>query len=482
LNALLDRVARYAAQHQLWSHGVRVAAAVSGGSDSVALAFLLRDLAAKGDIVFAGVAHLNHHIRGAEADADVQFVRALADKLGVPAIVADADVPADAKDHEVSIEVAGRHARQRFFREVLGSVKADRIAVAHTRDDQAETVVLRLVRGAGGAGLGAMAPRRDHLVRPLLDTTRGELRDFLRGRSETWREDATNDDRSIPRNLVRHEVMPRLRTLNAQADAALARAADILRGDEEFLERLANAAFVRTVETRGTEQNGDTEHGDTEVRVDVAEFAKLPVSLRRRVARYALETVGAERTYGLEEVDEFCRAVASGSGANLPDLSLERFGADAVLVKRGLRETPSVDPLELRLDIPGTVEAPRGAWTVTARGPIATPESLDSNAGSGSGSVPGSGLQVIVDANEIGSHLIVRYRRPGDRLHPLGAPGRKKVQDVLVDRKVPRDDRDAVPIVTTQTGDIVWVAGQVLADPFRVTPLTKSVVVLTLRR
>jgi len=136
-----------------------------------------------------------------------------------------------------------------------------------------------------------------------------------------------------------------------------------------------------------------------------------------------------------------------------------------------VRERPSVDPLELRLDIPGTVEAPRGAWTLTARGPIATPASLDSNA-----------AQVMVDANEIGTHLIVRYRRPGDRLHPLGAPGRKKVQDVLVDRKVPRDDRDAVPIVTTQTGDIVWVAGQVLADPFRVTPLTKSVVVLTLRR
>jgi len=441
----------------------------------VALAFVLRDLAATGDIVLAGLAHLNHHIRGADADADVQFVRGLADKLGVPAIVADADVPADANEHEVSIEVAGRHARQRFFREVISTIKADRIAVAHTRDDQAETVVLRLVRGAGGAGLGAMAPRRDHIVRPLLDTTRGELRDFLRGISETWREDATNDDRSIPRNLVRHEVMPQLRKLNAQADTALARAAEILRGDEEFLERLANAAFVRTVGSRGTEKNGDTEHGGTEVRVDVAEFAKLPLSLRRRVARYALETANPERTYGLEEVDEFCRAVAAGSGANLPDLSLERFGANAVLVKRGVRERPSVDPLELRLDIPGTVEAPRGAWTLTARGPIPT-----------GNREPGTGkrlpTEVVIDASEIGSHLIVRYRRPGDRLHPLGAPGRKKVQDVLVDRKVPRDDRDSVPIVTTQTGDIVWVAGQVLADPFRVTPLTKSVVVLTLRR
>jgi tRNA(Ile)-lysidine synthase len=121
--------------------------------------------------------------------------------------------------------------------------------------------------------------------------------------------------------------------------------------------------------------------------------------------------------------------------------------------------------------MPGTVEAPHGAWTVSAAGPMvpAEPTSVDPT-------------RVMIDAGDLGSHLIVRYRRPGDRLHPLGAPGRKKLQDVLVDRKVPRDDRDTVPIVTTQTGAIVWVAGHVLADRFRVTPLTRSVVVLTLRR
>jgi len=132
---------------------------------------------------------------------------------------------------------------------------------------------------------------------------------------------------------------------------------------------------------------------------------------------------------------------------------------------------PAVDPLELRLDVPGTVEAPNGLWSVTAEGPMAPPSTATSPNG-----------QVVVDAAGIGSQLIVRYRRPGDRLHPLGAPGSKKVQDVLVDRKVPRDDRDTLPIVTTSKGDIVWVAGQVLADGFRVTPLTTSVVVLTLRR
>ncbi len=469
MNSLYDRVRSFSARHALWTPETRVVAAVSGGSDSVALAFLLRDLAARGECVLAGLAHLNHQIRGAEADADAAFCRALADRLGVLAVAGDANVPSEAGEHGVSIEVAGRFARQRFFREALAAVKADRVAIAHTRDDQAETVVLRLVRGAGGSGLAAMAPRRDHLVRPLLDATRSELQDFLRSIKEPWREDATNLDRTIPRNLVRHAVMPQLRTINAQAGAALARAAELLRGDEEFLEKLANAAFIRCVEP-GSEGE--------RVTIDTAEFLKLPVALARRVGRYALETANPSRSYGLEEADELHRAVTAGTGANLPGVALERLAAKVVLVKTGVHEVhkvrrvqTSVDSLELRLDMPGTVEAPRGAWTVSAAGPMAPPETM-----------AGDAAQVVVDASQLGSHLIVRYRRPGDRLHPLGAPGRRKVQDVLVDRKVPRDDRDTVPIVTTQMGAIVWVAGHVLEDRFRVTPLTKSVVVLTLRR
>jgi tRNA(Ile)-lysidine synthase len=125
----------------------------------------------------------------------------------------------------------------------------------------------------------------------------------------------------------------------------------------------------------------------------------------------------------------------------------------------------------MRLAVPGTVDAPHGMWTLSAAGPMAIPPALDLGTDT-----------AVVDATDLGAHLIVRERRPGDRLQPLGAPGRRKVQDVLVDRKVPRDDRDRVPIVTNEKGDIVWVAGQVLAEPFRVTSLTKSVVVLTLRR
>src|SRR6187431_96226 len=205
---LIDRVRQYAARHSLWAPDTRVIAAVSGGSDSVALARVLHELAARDELILAGIAHLHHHVRGADADNDAVFCRALADRLGVPAVTGDADVPADAKTHQVSIEVAGRHARQRFFEEAIASVKADCVAVAHTQDDQAETVILRLARGTGTSGLAAMAPRCDHVIRPLLDISRSELRDFLRAKNEPWREDTTNLDRAIPRNRVRHAVMP----------------------------------------------------------------------------------------------------------------------------------------------------------------------------------------------------------------------------------------------------------------------------------
>lgn len=466
---LLDRIRRFAAQHALWSAETRVVAAVSGGSDSVALFLILRELAALGDLRLAGFAHLHHHIRGAAADEDAAWCRALSVRAGVPAVIGDRDVPALSQRDGLSIEVAGRQARQQFFVEVLASLGADVVGVAHTRDDQAETVLLRLVRGAGPAGLSGIAPRRAHLVRPLLAISRDELRDHLRAIGESWRDDATNQDCAIPRNRIRHQVLPLLRTLNPQADAALARTADILRGDTELFDHMANEAALRLVRT--------VEAG--RVTVDAGELARLPQALARRVALVALETVDPRRSYGLEEGDSVCAAAQLSSSAEqarrLHGIDVERLGACVVLVSRASGE--SGDPpmlrrgFDLRLTVPGSVRESRDGWTLSAEGPMQRErvEGLSAD-------------KVMVDASGLTAALIVRSRRPGDRLHPLGAPGRKKVQDVLVDRKVPRDSRDGVPIVTDELGRIVWVAGQVMAEPFRVTPLTTTVVTLTLRR
>ncbi len=468
---LIERVRRYVAQHALWTADTRVVAAVSGGSDSVALFTLLQQAAAKGDCQLAGLAHLHHHIRGDAADGDALFCRDLAARAGVPAVIGDADVPALARRDGVSLEVAGRDARQRFYAKAQGTLRASCVAVAHSRDDQAETVLLRLVRGAGPAGLSGIAPRRGQLVRPLLELSRVELQAYLDGIGQSWREDATNIDCAIPRNRIRHQVLPLLRELNQQADAALARAADIFRADAALLDGLANEAATRLISIQ--EAGG-------RVMVDATELVRLPAALSWRVAIRAMETANPSRSYGLEDAQLVCEAAAGGNGANLAGLAMERSGANVVLVKRnaprvpevpGVPGVPSADQFELQLSVPGAVVAPHGRWTLSATGPMPRHEAPAAQAG-----------QVMVDASTLSPGLIVRPRRPGDRLHPLGTPGTKKVQDVFVDRKIPRDDRDREPIVTDELGRIVWVAGQVLAVPFRVTPLTMTVVVLTLRR
>jgi tRNA(Ile)-lysidine synthase len=462
LSNLLDRVQKYADEHQLWSAESRLIAGVSGGSDSVALLFLLRELAAKGVMNLCGLAHLDHQIRGVESSQDRAFCRALAERLGLPFVIGGEDVPALAAREGLSIEVAGRQARHRFLAEAAATLGADRIALAHTRDDQAETVLLRLVRGAGASGLGSIPPRRGALVRPLLGTSRGRLRTFLEEQGEPWREDSTNEDRENPRNRMRHDVLPLLRAhFNPRVDAALARTADILREDHAWLDELAVEAAGRMVS-----------RSDGRVSVNLAGLRGLPAALARRVALKALETANPGHSYGLEEADSVRSMTAGQPISALPGVLMERSGESVVIQKRGDRD-PVVESFDLALSVPGAVTDPWGDWEVAAEGPVAPPFPLEPAAGE---------TKVAVDARRVSRGLHVRSRRPGDRLQPLGMTGRKKVQDVLVDRKVPREQRDRVPIITDESGQIVWVAGHALDEGFRVTPRTTTVVMLTLRR
>lgn len=458
---LVARVQAFAAQHELWFPGTRVAAAVSGGSDSVALLFILRELADAGAFVLAGLAHLHHHIRGDEADGDAAFCEALASRLGTRADIGHADVPALSRAHRESIEVAARHARLAFFEEAVSRLEADVIAVAHTRRDQAETVLLRLARGAGPRGLGAMAPQNGRRIRPLLDIPRDDLRAFLRDRGETWREDTTNDDASTARNWVRQEVMPRLAVINPQAENALARAARIHAEDFALLDSLAREAAGRLVR-----------QDDRTIRLDARELGSVPEAVARRVLLGVFETLEPSRSYGWEETEAALQALRDGRNWDLPGLRMERIGPDAVLTIRGPSGPhPFAGVQPTPLPVPGTACDPAGRWVIEARGPMAP-----GDAG------PLHGVFVVLDAAVVGKHLKIRGRRPGDRIEPLGLGGRKKVQDIFVDRKVPRDERDLVPLVVDEQDRIAWIPGHAVDQAFRAGPQSAAVVVLILRR
>src|SRR5687767_4635291 len=204
---MIDSVRRTIRTHGLLPTGSRVAIALSGGADSVAMLLALGEVSKTEGFHIAGAAHLNHQLRGTESDGDEQFCRDLADALNVPIEIDRVDVAQLARDTGASIEHAAHVARYAFFDRAAASLGAGAVAVAHTKDDQAETFLLRLLRGAGPRGLSGMHPRTGIVVRPLIETSRSDVRDFLQAGGVAFREDASNADLAIPRNRIRHELL-----------------------------------------------------------------------------------------------------------------------------------------------------------------------------------------------------------------------------------------------------------------------------------
>lgn len=457
---LLDRVRRSVRRDRLWAPGARVAVALSGGADSVALLFLLHDLAAAGELQLAGAAHLHHGLRSG-ADEDAAFCAALAGRLGVPFEAACVDAAARAWRTRCSVEAAARAARYEFFEAAATRLGADHVAVGHTRDDQAETVLLRLLRGSGSAGLRGILPVRGRIVRPLLGCTRAELRAYLVARGEPWREDETNADPRLPRNRVRLELLPYLRRhFSRGVDAVLARTAEVARVEDALLRALEEQAFARAVTV-----------GTAGVRIEAHVLGALPEALQWRVARRALATAAGGRAYGMgaaRAVVQACAGEVQG-GADLPGLRMERFrGAVVLSIRRAPgRPVPFAHPLA----VPGEVWIPEAGCRLVAQRWPAGP----------AGGRPDRD-RVLVDAEALALPLTVRSRRPGDWLRPVGLGGRKKLQDLFVDRKVARAERDRVPIVADRLGRIVWVAGHALDERFRATGASSAVVGLSLIR
>ncbi len=451
-------------RHGLARPGERVLVALSGGADSVALMFLMRDLEQDGLLTLAGAAHLNHQLRGAEADADEAFCAALAARLGVAFCAERTDVAALARAQKRSLEDAARSARYAFFERAAGVVTAGAIAVAHSRDDQAETFLLRLLRGSGTRGLAGILPRAGRVVRPLLDIGREELRAYLASRRETFREDASNADVTIPRNRVRHELIPYLAShLSPGVTGVLARGAALARQDEDFLHGEAIKLASRIVLT------------DVAVRIDVAGLSRAPRALSSRVVQAALERLAGSRSITFDHVE---RVLALADGAregcafSLPGLYAVRAGGTIVL-RPGRGRGAKANSFAFSLSIPGEVELGPQRLTIGAE---------PGGAAARSTTWVGRGTEVAVAAAALQLPLGVRNRRPGDRFRPLGAPGGRKLQDFLVDRKVPRDDRDSLPLVVDGRDRIVWVVGQAVAEDFRVTDPSQGVLLLKVRR
>jgi tRNA(Ile)-lysidine synthase len=319
-----QRVRKTIERHGLCPPGTRLLIGLSGGSDSVALLFLLRELAENGNFHVAGVAHLNHRLRPT-ADRDEAFCRELADRVELRIIVQHEDVKGYARGRNLSVEDAARRIRYDFMEQAADALSADRIAVGHTQDDQAETFLLKLIRGAGLTGLAGIHPRRGRVIRPLLDVSRADLRSYLAARGERWIDDESNDDLENPRNRIRHVVLPELDcAARGPTRPAIARAAGLAREDAEWLDELAMRRYAALAD-----------EGPDGLTIEAVVLLAEPPPLRRRVILRALRAAAGGREIGLDHVEAAMAALAGAAGgADIPGARLELRRGKLVLIQQ----------------------------------------------------------------------------------------------------------------------------------------------------
>ena len=325
MSSLHDRIRRTIRRYGLLPPGTGVLVGLSGGSDSVALAHLLLELAARGSFRVTALAHLNHGLRGT-ANRDEAFCRDLSAALELPFISERIDVAGYAASQRLSIEDAARRVRYEFLERAAARAGADAIAVGHTRDDQAETFLLKLARGAGMTGLGAIYPRKGRVVRPLIEVSRLDLREYLQGKGVAWVEDETNLDLDNPRNRIRHVVIPELeRAYGGSVTASMARAADLAREDAAWLDELSERRY----------QELAFEHAAA-IEIDLERLLSEPVPIIRRVLLKALRVLAAGREVGLEHVRAAHDVLAGAcGGTDVPGGRVELHGKTVVLSKQG---------------------------------------------------------------------------------------------------------------------------------------------------
>jgi len=460
---VLQKLLSHIRERQLIHAGDRIGLAVSGGADSVALLHAMLELREELGIVLS-VVHFNHKIRGHESDADAEFVRVLAKQYELEVHQDSGDVPAFASKHRLSTEAAARRLRYDMFRNLLAKGTVEKIATAHTRDDQAETVLLRVLRGSGTRGLAGIHPMlkldRGTIIRPMLEIPRTEVESYLKSLDQPWREDATNADISYTRNRIRHELLPLLeRDYNPNIRQVLAETAEAAREEDGWWE-----ALIATLASPATEFDGEitTVHFDGETTDSVA--------VRRRLLRWAAQRRGLQLDF--QHVEQVLELIGkpNGSEVELPrGWRARRVGPKTIQLvsqggsnpavhakneaRQGHDERLEADGYEYLITIPGEVEI----------APVRTLVRLTIVDKNGSGEMynPAS----LLDASLLVAPLVLRNWRAGDRMRPLHRGSEEKLKRLFQEKKIPAEKRQMWPVLTCG-GRVVWAKGFGVAAEF----------------
>lgn len=432
---MLNRIAETIERHAMFHAGHRAGVAVSGGADSVCLLYALVELAPRWNLRLH-VLHLDHGLRGEASRGDAQFVRELAERLSLPTTIRAVDLAVSAGN----LEQAGRHARLRFFREMISTGAVERVALGHTRNDQAETVLFRFLRGAGTAGLAGIRPvTNDGMVRPLLEIDRSDVEEFLRDRGIAWRDDSTNASPEFARNRLRHHLLPQLaREWNPAIIETLSRTADWALAEETYWDaeigRLAGQALVER-------------DGAVLVRADA--LATLPVATGRRLVRRAIERAkGDLRGIDFGHVAKVLELAATREG----DGRLQATGLDICRSFEWLRfSRPGAKPRDYQATapVPGVVRVPAAGVEIS----LELIERTESSGGAHS--IYNESDTGCLNWCSLSGPLELRNWRPGDQYQPWGTAGVEKIKTFFQEARIPIWERRNWPILLDGPS-IVW--------------------------
>ncbi|MFH1381563.1 MAG: tRNA lysidine(34) synthetase TilS [Chloroflexota bacterium] len=461
-----ERVRRFLTGNGLDSSQSPLLVAVSGGPDSVCL---LHVLVQELDIKLH-IAHLDHQLRGAESEADARYVAWLAAELDVPVTIGQRDVKAFRAREHLSLEEAAREVRYSFLAEVAKSIGAEKVAVAHTADDNVETILMHLIRGTGSRGLcGLQSTTRWPfpggnltIVRPLLQVTRQETLGYCQQHQLEPRSDSTNLSLSPLRNRIRHQLLPLLQGYNHGINEALLRMASLVNDDLAFLDK--EAARLR----------GSVVHAQGNTLVfNKQKFLEVPMALKRHLLRRGIEQLtGGLKDIEARHIEEIVGALSQPAGRRfiLPDGLVFAIEYDRYLLGA---DPAALSPLpvlsgEFAINIPGETSIP--GWHIRA-----------SESGPEGGAVKTERFTACFDRDSVGNELIVRHHRPGDRFQPLGMNQPKKLAEFMIDAKIPRAWRQRVPLVSTSE-QVLWVVGWRIDDRTKITATTRKVLRLEFQR
>ena len=461
---------RFILRHAMIENGETVIVAVSGGVDSLALLYGLHTLRSQLNCQLH-VAHLNHCLRS-DADVDAAFVQQHATNLELPYTIQRADVPLLMKQWKLSVEASARKARYQFYEDVCTQIQATKVALGHHQDDTAETVLMNLIRGSGTTGLKGIAPVRDvKFIRPLTGFTRQQIEAFLTSMELVPQQDSTNTDTRYLRNRIRHELIPVLESdYNPNIKVGLSRTADVLGAESEYLDTVTQEAFEACRIRDLTEVETPVKSGS--VVLDSAKFQQYHIAVQRRILRQSFSEVLG---YTGDLYFAHCEAMLNLVEGDSPNAVLALpNGLQFRRAYQWLIFEVSTDPIETEsfaypLAVPGKALITALNAKITAElGNIRSREALE---------LPDGKFEAVFDYEKLKGAfanpslgtfpLTVRNRRQGDRFQPYGMQGTKKIKDFMIDAKVPRYERDRVPLLVC--GDeVLWLVGYTTSEPFKV--------------